>query len=130
MSEGVDLSQIRGDWKFHMNYLQNAMDRTLERQRRDWAGLGDDADLAASVEQQNKLWADLHAGANDKGTIPTADGVLTEFIAVCRASRDLCNAYQDRNDSAAAEELAESCRQARALCDDFEMMIGQRPDDQ
>ena len=129
MSEGVDLSKIRGDWKFHIDYLQNAMDRTLERQRSDWKGLNDDAGIAASVEQQNKLWADLHAGANDKGTISTTDGVLTEFIAVCRASQDICNAYQDRNDSEAAEEFAEACRQARALCDDFEMMVGQRPDD-
>ena len=34
MSEGVDLSQIRGDWKFHMDYLQNAIEQTLKRQRK------------------------------------------------------------------------------------------------
>lgn len=130
MSQGVDLSQIRGDWKFHMDYVQNALEQTLKRQLTSWGELGDDADIAASVSQQNKLWADLKAGANDKGTVSTTDGTLEEFIVVCRASKELCDAYQDRNESEAAEEFAEACRQARGLCDDFEMMKEQRPDDQ
>lgn len=130
MSQGVDLSQIRGDWKFHMDYLQNAVEQTLKRQRRYWQGLGDNADIDASVQQQNKLWADLQAGSNDKGTISTTDGTLEEFIEVCRGSKALCDAYQDQNDSDDADEFAEACRQARGLCDDFEMMKEQRPDDQ
>jgi len=129
MSEGVDLSQIRGDWKFHMDYVQNAIEQTLVRQQKYWAELGGDAGIDASVQQQNKLWADLKAGANDKGTISTTDGGVDEFITVCRASKGICDAYQDRNDSEAAEEFAEACRQARAMCDDLEMMVGQRPDD-
>ena len=33
MSEqGVDLSQIRGDWKFHIDYLTNAINWTMKRQ--------------------------------------------------------------------------------------------------
>ena len=97
MSEGVDLSQIRGDWKFHMDYVQNAIEQTLKRQRSSWGELGDDAAIDASVSQQNQLWDDLKAGANDKGTISTTDGVATEFIGVCRGSRDLCDAYQGQN---------------------------------
>jgi hypothetical protein len=32
----VDFSAIRGDWRFHLNYLRNAIDRTLERQQGYW----------------------------------------------------------------------------------------------
>jgi hypothetical protein len=127
MSEGVDLSKIRGDWKFHMDYLQNAIEQTLKRQQKYWQGLGDHADIDASVKQQHELWASLKAGANDKGTIPTTDGMMEEFIGACRGSKDLCDKYEDGNDSEAVEEFAEACRQARALCDDLEMMKDQRP---
>jgi len=129
MSGEVDLSQIRGDWKFHIDYVQNAIDKTLARQQKYWAELGDNAEIDASVKQQNQLWADLHAGANDKGTISTTDGKLEEFIAVCLASKALCDAYEDANpDNANVEEFCEACRQARSMCPDLEMMKGQRPD--
>ncbi|MAF84284.1 MAG: hypothetical protein QGH93_03145 [Gammaproteobacteria bacterium] len=131
MSEGgVDLSQIRGDWKFHIDYIQNAVDQTLKRQAKYWNELGNDADIGADVEQQVQIWADLNANANDKGTIPTADGLLEKFISSCRDARARCDAYQDKGDSELVEEFTEACRQTRGLCDDLEMMIGQRPDDQ
>lgn len=129
MSEGVDLSQIRGDWKFHMDYLQNAIEQTLKRQQKYWQGLGDHADIDASVTQQKELWVSLQAGANDKGTISTTDGTMEEFIGACRGCRALCDTYADKNESEAVEEFAEACRQARALCDDLEMMKEQRPDE-
>jgi len=127
MSEGVDLSQIRGDWKFHMDYVQNAIEQTLKRQVKVWAGLANDDGIDASVKQQNQLWADLKGGANDKGTIPTTDGVIEQFITACRGTKDICDAYQDKDDSESVEEFTEACRQARALCDDLEMMKEQRP---
>lgn len=127
MSEGVDLSQIRGDWKFHMDYLQNAIEQTLKRQQKYWAELGDDPEIDASVKEQNALWTGLKANANDKGTISTTDGMMEEFIVACRESKGMCDAYQDKNDGETAEEFAEACRQARALCDDLEMMKDQRP---
>jgi hypothetical protein len=127
MSEGVDLSQIRGDWKFHMDYLQNAIERTLERQQKYWAELGDHPEIDACIKEQKALWADLRANANDKGTISTTDGMMEEFINACRESKPLCDAWQDDNDGGTAEEFAEACRQARALCDDLEMMKDQRP---
>ncbi len=127
MSEGVDLSQIRGDWKFHMDYLQNAIEQTLKRQQKYWGELSDDAGIDESVRQQHQLWGELKAGANDKGTISTTDGVMEQFIAACRGSKEVCDAYQDKNESETAEEFAEACRQARALCDDLEMMKEQRP---
>jgi hypothetical protein len=129
MSEGVDLSQIRGDWKFHMDFVQNATEQTLKRQLLYWNDLGDNADIDESVKQQQKLWAELQAGANDKGTISTTGGTLGEFIVACRGSKDLCDVYQDQNDSELAEEFAEACRQVRGLSDDLEMMKDQRPDD-
>ncbi len=129
MSEGaIDLSQIRGDWKFHIDYLQNAVDRTLERQLRCRGAADGDAAIDAAVDDQARRWADLRAGADGNGTIPTADGQLTAFIAACRDAKPLCDALQDRDAGAAAEEFTEACRQLRALCDDLEMMIGQRPD--
>lgn len=129
MSEdGVDLSQIRGDWKFHMDFLQNAVEQTLKREAKSWAVLGGDATIDANVQAQQTLWADLKTGANDAGTINTTDDKMEEFIVACRASKPLCDAYEDRESTEAVEEFAEASRQARALCDDLEMMQGERPD--
>ena len=127
MSEGVDLSQIRGDWKFHMDYLQNAIEQTLKRQKKYWAELNNDAEVDAAVKEQHALWTDLKANVNDKGTISTTDGMMEEFIGACRGSKALCDKYQDGDDSETVEEFAEACRQARSLCDDLEMMKDQRP---
>jgi len=129
MSEDtVDLSQIRGDWKFHMDFVQNAVDQTLKRLMKDWEELGDDAEIDTALCQQMKFWSDLKANANNKGTIPTTDGQLENFISSCRGAKASCDNYQDNNDSERVEEFAEACRQIRGLCDDLEMMVGQRPD--
>ncbi|MFQ5633960.1 MAG: hypothetical protein ACE5G3_01330 [Gammaproteobacteria bacterium] len=130
MSEGVDLSQIRGDWKFHMDYLQNAVVQTLKRQRQYWDELGGNDEIGTSVARQNELWAELLKGADNKGTIVTTDGMLEEFIGACRAGKEVCDTYQDDNDGETVAEFAEACRQVRALCDDLEMMRDQRPADQ
>jgi hypothetical protein len=134
MSEqGVDLSQIRGDWKFHMDYLTNAVTQTMKRQLKNWGELSASADNAG-IEQamtgQKARWDELIANANDKGTIPTADSKVDEFIAACREAKPLCDELQDQNDSELVEEFSEACRQTRGLCDDLEMMRDQRPDDQ
>ena len=134
MSEqGVDLSQIRGDWKFHMNYLTNAVTQTLKRQLKYWGELSASA-INAGIEQamtrQKVLWDELIANVNDKGTISTSDSKVDEFIAVCREAKSLCDEFQDRNDSELADEFTEACRQTRGLCDDLEMMRDQRPDDE
>ena len=36
----VDFSAIRGDWRFHMNYVSNAITRTLARELKYWDQLG------------------------------------------------------------------------------------------
>jgi len=131
MSEsGVDLSQIRGDWKFHMDYLQNAIEQTMQRQEKYWSELGGDEEIDNAVAEQARIWGELIANANNNGTIPTADGRIDDFIAACRDAKGRCDAYEGKADSASAEEFSEACRQVRALCDDLAMMKDQRPDDQ
>ena len=131
MSEGsVDLSQIRGDWKFHMDYLQNAIDQTMKRQAQCWVELDDDEEIGNAVAEQSRIWEELNANANDKSTIPTTDGRMDEFIEACRGAKARCDSYEDKGDSDRIEEFTEACRQIRALCDDLEMMKSQRPEDQ
>jgi len=133
MSEGgVDLSQIRGDWKFHMDYLTNAITQTMKRQIGIWSQLksqaADDA-IDKAMTRQKALWDKLNASADTNGTIPTTDAGCTDFIAICRDAKGPCDEFQDGDDSLLVEEFAEACRQTRALCDDLEMMKEQRPDD-
>jgi len=134
MSEqGVDLSQIRGDWKFHIDYLTNAVTQTMKRQMKCWGELSasvDNAGIEQAVARQKALWDELIANANDKGTIPTADSKVDAFVVVCREAKPLCDEFQDSDDSELVEEFTDACRQIRALCDDLEMMRDQRPDDQ
>ena len=84
---------------------------------------------ARSPRATNALWAELKAGANDKGTISTTDGKMEAFIEVCLASKELCDAYEDANaGNETVEEFCEAYRQARSMCPDLELMKGQRPD--
>ena len=132
MSEGqVDLPQIRGDWKFHIDYLTNAITQTLKRQKLLWDGLDSSVrspDVDEAVQQQQKLWGQLIEGSDSNGTIPLADQLLNEYIDACRSSRSVCDGILDKSDSPQVEDFSEACRQARALCDDLEMMRDQRPD--
>jgi hypothetical protein len=132
MSEGsVDLSQIRGDWKFHIDYLTNALNSTVGRQTKLCGELptgAQDAQIEKAIQQQKSLWDTLNGNANSKGTIPTADDEYLEFISACRDSKSVCDELQGRDESIEVEEFTEACRQTRALCDDLEMMREQRPD--
>lgn len=132
MSEaGPDLSQIRGDWKFHMDYLTNAITQTMQRQIKLWdelPGTLKGADLEQAVTEQKALWDELNVHADNKGTIPTHDAQYEEFIVVCRNAKGICDELQDKDDSLLVEEFSEACRETRALCDDLEMMREQRPD--
>jgi hypothetical protein len=132
----VDLSQIRGDWSFHMKFLINAIDQTVKRQ----LGLIDEAGLSGSdieqlVKKQAGLWQALTANADSAGIIPTGDSRLHDFIDVSRQTKKPCDAYEESGELGGscnvtdlpAEQFTESCRQVRALCDDLEMMREQRP---
>lgn len=126
MSEGqVDLSQIRGDWNFHMNYVTNAITQTLKRQKRLWDELEPgvrSADVDEAVQQQQNLWSQLIDSAGSGGTIPLNDQLLNDYIDACRSSQAVCDGVLDKSDSLPVEEFSEACRQARALCDDLELM--------
>jgi len=136
MSEaGVDLSQIRGDWKFHMDYLTNAITQTMKRQVNLWGELKSKAadetvnTIDKAMTRQKALWDKLTANTDSTGTIPTADADCADFIVICRDAKGICDELQGRDDSLLVEEFAEACRQTRGLCDDLEMMKEQRPAD-
>ena len=128
--EQVDLSQIRGDWYFHMNYVTNAITQTLKRQKSLWDGLDSgvrDPDVDEAVQQQQKLWGQLIDGSDGKGVIPLTDQLLNDYIEACRSTKTVCDGVLDKSDSLPVEEFSEACRQARALCDDLELMRETRP---
>jgi hypothetical protein len=137
MSESqVDLSQIRGDWAFHMNYLTNAIEQTVKRQLKlmDEAGVSA-GEIEQLVKKQAGIWQAVIADSDSDGVIPTADSRVQEFIEVSRQTKPLCDAYEEAEGlsgacyvtDSPAEQFTEACRQVRGLCDDLEMMREQRP---
>jgi hypothetical protein len=134
MSEGgPDLSQIRGDWKFHMDYLTNAITQTMKRQMTSWDELPGNAkvpEIEKAVIHQKALWDELTENVDANGTISTEDPKCEQFIVVSRNAKGICDELQGRDESELVEEFAEACRHTRGLCDDLEMMREQRPDDQ
>ena len=136
----VDFSAIRGDWYFHMRFLTNAMTRTLERASRLWAEIG--AQLNADevgrlVKAQLERWSALEGDLDEKGALKTGTPAYQEFIDLCRSTKVSCDALEETHGAGGSssiydsplEQFTESCRQARGLCDDLEMMREQRPDD-
>ena len=132
----VDLSQIRGDYTFHMNYLVNAIDQTLAREQKLWGELNaDEADIEAALKRQTDIWAQLKGTSHEKSVIELTGSALEDFIEVSRSTKALCDAMEEAqglggscyiNDTA-TEQFTEACRQVRSLCDDLEMMREQLP---
>jgi hypothetical protein len=133
MSEqGVDLSQIRGDWYFHMNYLSNAITQTMKRQVSSWADLKAEApndEIEQAVGREAEMWAEIASTLNDKGTVDIKSDQIPEFIELCRSTFPACDALVAAGDPADVklEEFTEAARQVRGLCDDLEMMREQVP---
>jgi len=132
----VDLSQIRGDWTFHIKYLTNAIDQTIKRQLElSVEARIDAAELKQLVQKQADIWRAVTAGSDSDGVISTTDSRLQEFIDVSRQTKEPCDAYEESEGLGGsgnftdlpAEHFTEACRQVRALCDDLEMMREQRP---
>ena len=134
----VDLSQIRGDWYFHMNYLINGINRTLERAQKLWQDVGGEAgaeEVGKLLQQQTDIWAQLTDNLDDKGVIDTNSQLLQEFMEVCRSTKEPCDAFEQAHGASGSssiydsklEQFTEACRQARGFCDDLEMMRDQRP---
>jgi hypothetical protein len=69
----VDLSQIRGDWDFHSQYVTNAMDQTLKR--------------------VNKYWKELKKASKTKGQVPVDGELMEEFIEACMQARAITDDY-------------------------------------
>ena len=135
----VDFSAIRGDWYFHMSFITNAMTRTLQRASRMWADIAaefESQDVSRLVAAQAEQWAALTADLDDKGALKTQASAYQQFIAVCRSTKEHCDALEEAHGASGSsssydselEQFTESCRQARGLCDDLEMMREQRPE--
>ena len=134
----VDLSQIRGDWHFHLNYLANAVKQSLVRAQKMWgdvqAEIGSD-EIGQFVEQLGETWARLEGTANDKDRIDITSPIVDEFIDVCTRSKAPCDAMEEakglRGASASSdsplEHFTEAMRQTRSFNDDLIMMREQKP---
>jgi len=133
----VDLSQIRGDYHFHMNYVNNAVTQTQKRVDKMWADLNDtgNEELGAMVARLSTLWSQLLRGANDKGTPRFDSNEYQDFLETALATKDVCDTLEaERGESGSCswqdtplEQFTEACRQLRGLCDDLEMMREQQP---
>jgi hypothetical protein len=139
MEAQIDLSQIRGDWYFHMNYVINGINQTLKRALKLWDEVKDEVDadeVGRLVKQQADIWAQLASDLDDKDMIKTDSPLLQEFIDVCRSTKGPCDALEEAQGTGGSssiydttlEQFTEACRQGRAFCDDLEMMREQRPD--
>ena len=132
----VDFSAIRGDWRFHMNYVSNAISRTLMRELKYWDKLGGKSpkkELDDVVKRQADTWKAIMSTLDPKGSIRVEAAVINDFIGACRATRGPSDAWVDQSNAspnlANIKEFAEACRQLRGLCDDVEMMREQKPRD-
>jgi hypothetical protein len=130
----VDFSAIRGDWRFHMNYVSNAISRTLTRELKYWDKLGGKSpkkELDDAVKRQTETWKSIMSSPDPKGSIRVEAAAINDFLAACRATREPCDAWVDQSAAspnlANLKEFAEACRQLRGLCDDVEMMRDQKP---
>jgi hypothetical protein len=133
MSEqGADLSQIRGDWHFHMKFLANAITQTMKRQVSSWADLKTQLssdDIEQAVSREAEIWTEITSTVDDKGTVKVGGDLISEFIKTCRDTFPACDALVAAGDPAdqKLEEFTEAARQVRGLCDDLEMMREQAP---
>ncbi|UCG71460.1 MAG: hypothetical protein JSV45_09295 [Chromatiales bacterium] len=134
----VDLSQIRGDWHFHLNYLTNAINQSLVRAQKMWREVKDevnDATIGKFVDQLGDSWARLEATGNDKDRIDITSPILNEFMDICTRSKAPCDAMEEAKGLAGAssindnplEQFTEAMRQTRSFNDDLVMMRDQKP---
>ena len=132
----VDFSQIRGDWAFHMEYLTNAITRTLKRELLLWESLGQsEATIDDLDKDQVRIWEELTGKSDVSGSIPVADDLVQAFIDVSARTKSPCDAFEEANELSGslfhtdtpAEQFTEACRQIRTLCEDLIMMREQDP---
>ena len=132
----VDLSQIRGDFTFHMEYLTNAITQTLKRELQLWESLGQsEATIDELVKGQVRIWEELTGKSDVSGSIPAADDLVQAFIDISARTKPACDAFEETNELSGslfhtdtpAEQFTEACRQIRTLCEDLIMMREQDP---
>lgn len=88
--------------------------------------------LHQTSDMRQALTIDLDA----RGAVKTGGQPYLDFIAVCRSTKGPCDELEQAHGAGGSssiydnelEQFTESCRQARDICDDLEMMREQRPD--
>jgi len=134
----VDLSQIRGDWNFHINYLNNAVQQTLKRANALWPRIAEQAGDGAVgdlLEQQTALWRELNDQLDEKGALPVTSDLLDRFVEVTQQTKAPCDALEEAEGAGGSsstfdttlEQFTEAMRQVRSFCEDLTMMRGQKP---
>lgn len=134
----VDLSQIRGDWHFHLNYLSNAVHQTLARADKLWGQVKADAgrdEIGELVAGLGKTWSGLEATGKAKDKIDIASPLLDEFLALAARTKAPCDALEESRGLGGSasiydsplEQFTESLRQIRGFSDDLVMMREQQP---
>jgi hypothetical protein len=139
MSESpeVDFSQIRGDWYFHMNFLSNAVERTLLRAGKLLGEVRDDVgpEIAQLVTSASETWSQLSSDRGDKGAVNIQNPLLDEFIAQIDKTKEACDTMETAKGCSGSssiydtplEHFTEAVRQARGFAPDLVMMREQRP---
>ena len=133
-----DLSQIRGDYFFHLNFVANAVTQTLKRAEKYSAEIGSGYDLAGANEclgRQREIWDQLLAAPEGEFVYKPDSPLVQDFIDVSRSTKTLCDELEIKNDQSGSssgyntplEHFTEACRQLRGMCDDMEMMREQKP---
>lgn len=136
----VDLSEIRGDWHYHMRFLTNSMTQTLKRAVKLWDEVKsevDDESIGRLVARQSGAWTELTDDRDAEDAVKTDSEGFQQFLDLCRSTKEPCDALELAKGLGGSssiydntlEQFTEACRQARGLCDDLQMMREQRPRD-
>lgn len=137
-SAQVDFSQIRGDWHFHLNYLANAIKKSLVRAQKMWSQVQAEAGsnaIATLVDQLDDAWGRLEATATGEDSIDISSPIVDEFMELCTQTKAPCDALEESKGLAGAsastdtplEQFTEAMRQTRSFNDDLVMMREQKP---
>ena len=134
----VDLSQIRGDWHFHLNFLANAVSQTLIRAQKLWGEVqaeADDPAIGEMVSALNETWSRLEATGNDQDRIDITSPIVDEFLELNGRTKNPCDHFEEARELGGSastydtplEDFTEAMRQARSFCEDLVMMREQKP---
>ena len=139
MSESpqVDLSQIRGDWYFHMNFLERGMESVLARAVKllDEVKADVDPGLSSLAHEVADGWKALAKNRGPKDSFDVAQAGLDDFLKLLASTKKPFDEFEEAKGLGGSastydsklEHFTEAMRQARSYNDDFIMMREQKP---